>query len=63
MKLEQLPNEILIQCFEYFNALDLFYSFDQLNYRFYRLIRNVSLHLNLHEINKSLLDQFSQEYY
>jgi hypothetical protein len=61
MKFEQLPNEILIKCFGYFNALDLFYSFDQLNYRFHRLIRNTSLHLNLHHMNKSLFDQLCQE--
>ncbi|CAF3441416.1 unnamed protein product [Rotaria sp. Silwood2] len=58
MKFEQLPNEILIECFEYLNTLDIFYSFDQLNYRFYTLIRSISLHLSLRHMNKSLFDQY-----
>jgi hypothetical protein len=33
VKFESLPNEILIQCFEYLNGSDIFYSFDQLNSR------------------------------
>ena len=61
MKFDQLPNEILIEYFKYLNALDIFYSFYQLNYRFHTLIRNISLHLNLHHINKSLFDQFCHE--
>jgi hypothetical protein len=58
MKFDQLPNEILIECFEYLNVLDIFYSFDQLNYHFHTLIRNISLNLNLHHMNKSLFDKF-----
>ena len=58
-KLELLPNEILIQCFEYFNTPYLFYSFDQLNYRFNALIRHIPLCINLREnLTKSILDKF-----
>jgi hypothetical protein len=41
MKFEFLPNEILIDCFGYLNALHIFHSFDQLNYRLNQLIRNI----------------------
>jgi len=58
-KLELLPNEILIQCFEYLNAPYLFYSFHQLNYRFNALIRHIPLCINLREnLTKSILDKF-----
>ncbi|CAF1567497.1 unnamed protein product [Didymodactylos carnosus] len=58
MKLEFLPNEILMECFKYLNALDIFRSFDQLNYRFSKLIRNISLYLNCQYTCKSTFDQF-----
>jgi hypothetical protein len=60
MKFELLPNEIFIQCFQYLNAADIFYSFDQLNYRFYRLIQNISLHLNFQQLKKSRFNQCCQ---
>ena len=59
MKFEVLPNEILIQCFQYLNAPYLFYSFDQLNYRFNDLIRHIRLCINLKEdLSKSIFDKF-----
>ncbi|CAF4599086.1 unnamed protein product [Rotaria sp. Silwood2] len=58
MKLESLPNEIFIECFQYLDTLDILYSFDRLNYRFHLLIQNISLHLNLHHYKKSSFDQF-----
>jgi len=58
---ELLPNEILIECFEYLNAVDIFYSFDQLNYRFNKLIRTTPLHLNCQYVRKSIFDQFRME--
>ncbi|CAF1358381.1 unnamed protein product [Adineta steineri] len=60
MKFELLPNEILIKCFQYLNAPDIFYSFDRLNYRFYILIRNIHLHLNFEQVKKPLFDDFCQ---
>ncbi|CAF1167348.1 unnamed protein product [Rotaria sordida] len=60
MKFELLPNEIFIKCFRYLNALDIFYSFDRLNYRFYKLIRNISLHLDFQQLKKSKFNQFCQ---
>jgi uncharacterized protein YhbP (UPF0306 family) len=61
MRFELLPNEILIECFEYLNAPDIFYSFDQLNYRFYKLIRTISLHLDCQYVRKSIFDQFCKK--
>jgi hypothetical protein len=58
MKFELLPNEILIECFEYLNAPDIFHSFDQLNYRFSNLIRTIPLHLHFQHVRKSTVDQF-----
>lgn len=58
MKFEYLPNEIFLHCFEYLNAIDIFYSFDDLNYRFYKLIRNISLHLNVEHIKHSMVLRF-----
>ncbi|CAF0903903.1 unnamed protein product [Adineta steineri] len=58
MQFEQLPNEILIECFQYLNAPDIFYSFDRLNYRFYILIRNIHLHLNFEQVKKSSFNEF-----
>jgi hypothetical protein len=61
MKFEILPNEVLIECFEYLNAPDIFHSFDRLNYRFHNLIRNISLHLNFQNIHKSKFHQFCMQ--
>lgn len=48
MKFEDLPNEIFVECFEYLNGIDIFYSFN----RFKQLIRNSPLHLNFQHMNK-----------
>ncbi|CAF1154704.1 unnamed protein product [Adineta steineri] len=61
MKFDQLPNEILIECLEYLNTFDIFYSFDQLNYRFNKLIRNILLKLNLSEKNQKLFRELFYE--
>ena len=59
MILEFLPNEILIQCFKYFNAFDIFYSFHQLNHRFNDLIHSIPLCINLKEaVDKTVFDRF-----
>lgn len=58
MKFEFLPNEILLECFEYFNAFNIFYSFDQLISRINNLIRHVPLYVTLQDVNKSMFDQF-----
>jgi hypothetical protein len=55
---ELLPNETLIECFEYLNACDLFHSFDQLNDRFNHLIRHIRLNINFQSVNKSIFDEF-----
>ena len=60
MKLELLPNEIFIECFQYLNAPDIFHSFDQLNSRFYTLIRSISLHVSFQHFKKSSFNEFCQ---
>ena len=55
-KFESLPNEILIEYLKYFNAFEIFYSFNHLNHRFNNLICNVPLHLHFHEIEKATYD-------
>ena len=58
MILEFLPNEILIGCFKYLNAFDLFNSLDELNSRLNNLIRNVRLYINFEDVNKTIFDKF-----
>ena len=58
MKFELLPDEILLHCFEYFNAIHLFYSFNRLNDRFSHLIRSIRLHINFENVNKTMYDEF-----
>jgi hypothetical protein len=58
MKFELLPNEIFIECFEYFNPFEIFHSFHQLNNRFDQLIYNIPLYLNFQHVRKSIFDQF-----
>jgi hypothetical protein len=60
MKFELLPVEIFIECFQYLNASDIFYSFDRLNNRFHTLIRNIQLHLNFQQLKKPLFNEFCQ---
>ena len=49
-KLEDLPSEILMGCFKYLYAWDLFLSFGQLNHRFNELLRTIPLHLHFQHI-------------
>ncbi len=58
---ELLPNEIVIECFQYLNAFDIFHSFDQLNSRFNKLIRNIPLSLNFENVRKRIFDRFCTE--
>ncbi|CAF1190155.1 unnamed protein product [Rotaria sordida] len=61
MTFELLPNELLIECFEYLNAADIFYSFDQLNPRFNDLIRTIPLRLSFQNVRKRIFDQFCKK--
>ncbi|UJR07509.1 hypothetical protein I4U23_011798 [Adineta vaga] len=60
MNFEYFPNEILLECFQYFDALELFQSFGQLNLRFSKLIRTCPLNLSFHYVHKSIFDRFCQ---
>ena len=58
IRLELLPNEILMECFGYLDSMDIFYSFDQLNYRFNELIRNIPLYISLQYVETPTCIQF-----
>ena len=60
MEFENLPNEILLDCLKYFHALDLFYSFSQLNQRFDQLIRTLPWYVDFQDVQRSLYDRFCQ---
>ena len=57
-KFESLPNEVLIECFEYLNSFDLFSSFTQLNDRCERLAGSIPLHLNFENIDQAMFERF-----
>lgn len=61
VKFEHLPNEILILCFEYLNALEIFYGFKQLNYRLTNLISSIPLHINFENVNQIMLENFRRQ--
>ncbi|CAF3698987.1 unnamed protein product [Rotaria sp. Silwood1] len=58
---ELLPNEILIECFEYLNGIDILNSFGFLNNRYNKLIRNILLHFDCKHVNKSMFHQLCQK--
>jgi hypothetical protein len=58
MRFEFLPNDILIECFEYLDPWDIFYSFDQLNFRFNALIRTIPLDLNFQHTSEEKFIRF-----
>ncbi|CAF1478778.1 unnamed protein product [Adineta ricciae] len=58
MKFDFLPNEILIQCFAYLNAPDIFHCFNNLNSRLNQLIRNIPLHLSFQYFNAEIFEKF-----
>ena len=58
MFLEELPNELIIECLKYLNGFDIFYSFNQLNTRFQSLIRDLPLSINFCNVNKVKFDDF-----
>ena len=60
-KFEDLPNEILLDCFEYFHATDLLFSFGQLNHRFDQVIQTLPLHLDFQHVHKSVYDVLCQQ--
>lgn len=61
MTFETLPNEILMECIEYLDAFDIFYSFNNLNYRINNIIHHIPLYIRLEGTNKSIFDQFCTE--
>ncbi|CAF1553421.1 unnamed protein product [Rotaria sp. Silwood1] len=58
MKFELLPNEIFIETFEFFRIFDIFYSFNQLNDHFNKLIGTIPSHFNFKYIQKTRFDRF-----
>jgi hypothetical protein len=61
MKFESLPNEIVIECFEYLNGPDIIYAFEKLNYRFQMLIECIPLRIDFQMINKTIFDRFCKQ--
>lgn len=61
MRFELLPNEVLIECFDYFTISEIFHSFDRLNHRFNQLIRNLPFHLKYHHDQKLIFDHFCRK--
>jgi hypothetical protein len=53
MKFELLPNELVIECFEFLDIYDIFYSFNHFN----QLIRTIPLHLHFQHSQKSSFDK------
>ena len=60
-QLELLPNEIIIECFKYLHTFDIYHSFDRLNSRFNKLIRNIPLNLNFENVRKKIFDRLCTE--
>ena len=61
-RFEDLPNEIIIECFRYFHGVDLLLSFDQLNYRFNQLVRAIQrLFIDFDDANLSKFNRFCQK--
>jgi hypothetical protein len=61
MTFKLLPNEILLLCFGYLNATDLFYAFDCLNSRLNKIIQNIPLCLDLGFVRQlPLIDFFDK---
>ncbi|CAF4846072.1 unnamed protein product, partial [Rotaria sp. Silwood1] len=59
-KFELLPNEVIIECFEFIHIFHIYYSFDGLNNRFNKLIRNLALNLDFSYVRKGAVDNFCQ---
>jgi len=56
---QKTKNEILI---EYLDASNVFYSFDQVNYRFYKLIRTIPLYLSSNNYQWTCCDRSKDHY-
>ncbi|UJR17362.1 hypothetical protein I4U23_004257 [Adineta vaga] len=63
MKLESLPNDLLLEIFDYLDSIDLFRIFPHLNARFNQLIEYYSrnYHFNFQSITKNDMDLICQE--
>jgi hypothetical protein len=58
-KFELIPNEILIEIFEYLSPADIFQAFYFLNKRYNILLASFHLHINLINIFKSTFDYYN----
>ncbi|CAF1356910.1 unnamed protein product [Adineta ricciae] len=64
MNLESLANELLLDLFDYFNSIELFRSFSELNIRFNNLLfqHYRSHHIDLRSITKQDFDEICRKY-
>ena len=60
-KLEDLPNELFLECFRYFTVWDFSHSFDHINQRFSTLVRSMPLHLSFENVTNSRMQHFLDE--
>lgn len=60
MKFESLSSEIFEDCFQYFPAWHLIYSFSQLQHRLDQILQTIPLHLDLQYIPKLAYDALCQ---
>ncbi|CAF4578681.1 unnamed protein product, partial [Didymodactylos carnosus] len=57
--LEQLPNEIVLDILQYLESLDLFESFNDLNWRFNQLLSVLMLSVRINDtLSKHLFDDY-----
>ncbi|CAF0905732.1 unnamed protein product [Rotaria sordida] len=71
MNLESMPDEIILEIFDYISSCDLIYSFYNLNQRFNSIIDGIHLHLDLSYVQQKkflftchyILPNFSQQIY
>ncbi|CAF2327139.1 unnamed protein product [Rotaria sp. Silwood2] len=71
MNFESMPDEILLEIFDYISSCDLIFSFYNLNQRFNSIIRGIRLYLDLSYIQQKkflltchyILPKFSQQIY
>jgi len=58
-KFEILPNEILLEIFEYLSTINIFETFYYLNQRYNRLLISIRLRIDLLNISKQMFDYYN----
>ena len=53
---ENLPNEIIVDVFDYLNGVDAVYGFYRLNYRFQRLVNDFVKNFDFQSVSKAKVE-------